>query len=1026
MATSSITNSKKGRGFSRRLSLFKKKKLHQPLSELDSASVDPNDDDDDVYGDDDENDVHMPARSGSSSNGLSNGNSASSSVYSTSTSMGSEKENENRSSTVGRASYTNSDTRALVSPTEAMPLRKIPMMDSQTPFSDAYISDSMQKPTKAIELNNSQALSDTNFDDIKPFRNTGSNPFSQSRWNNLIHKKEEGKKEDQEQQAHQKQSQENMMHKKKDPPKSKKRGFLNQIKSKIDSKVTSASVQQNHSTDSTTLEDKKKFQISETPKFTNKSINTSSPHKNDTSICDTDTMILTRSALSRPFGRTSLPSHLAKQWCVEVSPYYDQSVNCWKYHILVQKDEYSTSGSSFLSPMRSSHYPSNSSKDKNEHSGSPQSVIPQDPAQIPSSPTLSKSFNAANVDRTLKDIVWLERALRDEFHGALIFPSLSMTLTSGTDWTTAVKLDRETFERGEWDPVTLSNELLDAVLEEEDYDVGGDLDGNEKQRPPFDPKLLSDWLSDILNGVRGKGELILNYSASRMVDIMHSEAMESFLYKVNEPLVDLHFMKGKGDRNWLPINFDLGSLPLRDNNDLIDDGNYTLKGLMTFPLICLTACNPDKQFGDPDLILSRRARNRSKQQSPDFWQNSMLSDELKVQSYYIGLQRENTLRAMYRLRILLEKEALVSAAWKRFAISLSNLFTAGKDIESSKVGDSKRKSTSSKVSKDRVDDSLRILAKQKVERATPSLKVLSGMLSAYYADFSSVNPSLLAFTDGLKKLETEKAAFAASSDENWKQALKAVSPLTLFQDTDVIKDAHVLKMEMRVFEQRQSFNESLMKSSLLQLCNSIDIRVFRMSWKFFKMESGQASLLSNAAEKVQKCLGMEVQRETTLEEVTDDYEINIVQRLLDLGSKRKYKYHPYPKSCSSSHTGSESDLISENDSAFMDEEENASMHNPLVDKAMGLVKERGGCWNSDLALTILKVCGIQNAKISVEDSTREVRTIQRLTDSLRAQVDRCEEAISMLKDVAFKVSRYDHAGCDRTISLSLTLMHSGC
>ena len=55
----------------------------------------------------------------------------------------------------------------------------------------------------------------------------------------------------------------------------------------------------------------------------------------------------------------------------------------------------------------------------------------------------------------------------------------------------------------------------------------------------------------------------------------------------------------------------------------------------------------------------------------------------------------------------------------------------------------------------------------------------------------------------------------------------------------------------------------------------------------FKMESGQASLLSNAAGKVQKGLGKEVQEETSVEEVTDDNEIRIVMRLLEVSIPNK-------------------------------------------------------------------------------------------------------------------------------------------
>ena len=975
MTTTATSNKKgsSGRVFGR---LFKKKK-HVPLSTQDTCCSTT----------DDENDNHSNQKLNSYRNSNSNNSNSA------------EKENNRK--------Y-NSNGNKKKNTVQLKPLRNLPLLEQQEQLekdNNHAIGNILSPPSNGNSIrhvndvndagkNVAQTLSDTDFDDIEAFHTEdGCNPFQKRSWDNLVYG-------DGEQQQN-KDIPPKMSHHKKTKGKDKK-----------DKRRKGNNKDSNEDN----------FQISETPKFTNKSPPTNAKN-NITGGGTSDTMVLTRSALSRPFGRTSLPSHLAKIWCVEVSPYYDNSYKCWNYQILVQREEYTTSNNNnFLSPLRGgtvmvgseiSNNANGKGGQNNKNNGTSNNSSPTSPMDYSTEDvTMHNSFTAANVTRTLKDIVWLERALRDEYHGALIFPALSMTLTSGTDWTTAVTLDKETFERGEWDPFTLSNELLDVVLEEEGFYDLDEAEDDEK-RPPFDPKLISDWLNDILNGVRGKGELILNYSTLRMVDVMHSESMERFFYGTNEPLVDLHFMKKeKRGSNWLPLSLDLQNLTFKDRSDNMDEEKCTMKGLITFPLLCLNnlnTCNTIDDFGETDSIISRRDKNRSKQQSPNFWQNSILSDELKVQSYYIGLQRENTLRAMYRLRILLETEALLSAAWKRFAISLSNLFTAGKDIESCKVGDAKGKKKSAKISKEKVDDCLRTLARQKVDRATPSLKVLSSMLSAYYADFSAVNPSLSAFSDGLKQLEREKEAVAASSDENWKQALKAVSPLTLFQDPDSIRDTRTLEMEVRVYEQRQNFNEGLMKASLLQLCNSIDIRVSRMSWKFFKMESGQASLLSNAAEQVRENLANEIQEENDSEENHDEEELELIRRMLDLRLKQNYKFYPRRKSCSSSHNGSEGDLISENGSSFMDESvnDNNSACNGIVDGVLDHAKERLGRWDSKLAVSILKVVGVEKPRICIENTTREVRTVQRLAESLRAQIDRCREAISMLTELDNGVSNLD-------------------
>ena len=42
----------------------------------------------------------------------------------------------------------------------------------------------------------------------------------------------------------------------------------------------------------------------------------------------------------------------------------------------------------------------------------------------------------------------------------------SLAITGGTDWTTALDLDKEAFEleRGQWDPMSISNEILEEAV----------------------------------------------------------------------------------------------------------------------------------------------------------------------------------------------------------------------------------------------------------------------------------------------------------------------------------------------------------------------------------------------------------------------------------------------------------------------------------------------------------------------------------------------------------------------------------
>jgi hypothetical protein len=50
---------------------------------------------------------------------------------------------------------------------------------------------------------------------------------------------------------------------------------------------------------------------------------------------------------------------------------------------------------------------------------------------------------------------------------------------------------------------------------------------------PFevDSRLLTNWLSDVLNGVRGQGELI--FTLRDTIQLIASESMEAFLYRTD-------------------------------------------------------------------------------------------------------------------------------------------------------------------------------------------------------------------------------------------------------------------------------------------------------------------------------------------------------------------------------------------------------------------------------------------------------------------------------------------------------------
>ena len=139
-------------------------------------------------------------------------------------------------------------------------------------------------------------------------------------------------------------------------------------------------------------------------------------HKKEPKLHKNTEMTKVRAALGRPFGRSNLPPHLASNWVVEVSPAeWDADEERWKYRILVQRRSLSE---------------------------------------------LDDSMTTAFTWRSLADFLWLEQALRAEYHGALLLPLLSIAI-------------------GTTDVDNFAQQYLDSTLK--------------------------DWLNDVLNGIRGQG-----------------------------------------------------------------------------------------------------------------------------------------------------------------------------------------------------------------------------------------------------------------------------------------------------------------------------------------------------------------------------------------------------------------------------------------------------------------------------------------------------------------------------------------
>ena len=596
-----------------------------------------------------------------------------------------------------------------------------------------------------------------------------------------------------------------------------------------------------------------------------------------------------------------------------------------------------------------------------------------------------------------------------------------MALFDGNDWTTSDSLNREELLLAKWDPAISAAKMLNSLVTE-----GGKVD----------PQLLSDWLSDVLNAVSGKGERIINFSQS--VDLMSSEGMETFLYRNTDPLPKPY--RDSRDTSWLGLELKQSVnrtknrcsdqqglwsyLTATKNACLYSVGNLNSNYLQldnSNNRICFWSGFCQNEFNVPedtgnvegfdlnldennvfavsDLIMKRRKIVYEKQ-SFSFSAIDFDSDIIKAHKEIILSQREATIRSMYRLRILLEEEVIISAAWKRFAISLSNLYSCEKDIEKLNLGERKNQKfvyCSKMLSKSLIDDNLRLLAKQKVDRAVPPLKVLSGMLSAYFADLSAAVSSLYTYSTVRKAGETKLKDRSI-------QFLSEKGPT----GSQIVKKKLVQKYLLEQRSLTNIINKRLMISSLAMLGKSTNIRVSRMAWKYFKMESGQASLLSHAAKILltKLCFNKDddaMKKEYEESRKSIEEELQVISGFLHLGNK------DFNRSVTNMDVPNGKDSVN-------------TSHSVLGEKALILMRKSPGHWNTEICLSIMRAVGITDVEIKLDESSTNMRSLKKVVKNLRENVKRCTDAVDMLKEMIIGNEAYISNINDETSANSTDVM----
>ena len=342
---------------------------------------------------------------------------------------------------------------------------------------------------------------------------------------------------------------------------------------------------------------------------------------------------------------------------------------------------------------------------------------------------------------------------------------------------------------------------------------------------------LQNWLSDVLNGVRGCGELILQHP---QISIVSSLAMEAFLYRNTSlyPANDETFIPGNGMKEQISVS----------NGKVRSLRNF----LATKPFQCLNVDTATKILNEPfrcgeiddtdDPIKSKLGDLEAPINTHDIQMHNTVLESYRI----LLMHRQHTAtQALRRLKHLINIEMLINTAWKRMAVALVNLLSFECEIGKSPIGD-----TNDVVpDKEMIEDELRIFSRQKHERFLPQLMHLQTLIASYSNDLAQVRPSFDALLDAIGKVvgrhDPKKIKFTPGKGVDWKMIKELAAQRLQQNETKNRSDAQL--------EEKLRNNEAIISDFLKMLVRGIPIRSARTAYKYFKMEANQCMSLSNSA-----------------------------------------------------------------------------------------------------------------------------------------------------------------------------------
>lgn len=626
--------------------------------------------------------------------------------------------------------------------------------------------------------------------------------------------------------------------------------------------------------------------------------------------------------------------------------------------------------------------------------------------------------------RTLQDFCLLELALIQEFSGSLLVPVLELYCVPSAG---------ETDERSKLQVTDNTSPLsLQNLLSSSDA---------------LEPEVLQWWLTDVIHGIRGDGEVILNHATPQQVIL--SDSMQIFFSQAKPGEVIYKNLTLKGTAATYASTFGKNYSQTRINATIAPDA--LLRSMLScFSIGVDSHNNCNTNFGSTNAtamtdffpkcssrsVLSTDTRDGIHVASHNFIDSSSVAwnehaglaqfstrhgrenysapnNSDIIDAYNVFFESFNSIIPFVQQKIdlLLQLESTHGIAWKSFSDSLSNFLSFEKEILECKIGtpssaENRNKFFPKSFKKNEIDDCLKLLAHHKEERGTLGLQALHIMIESFHTDTRSIPRSLNVYLLTYHKMVRGGAVqppmqknthLSHDSSHQNSSAVESAERVKQFvvQKIDLVKKQLNLGTEtmasttLNDFEDDTCVNSSLHESftkhspscnkiladeamlhlALGRLSQATPVRIARMSWKYFKAEAAQASLLSSAAADLKSKLAqssienqMHVLKEMNDEQslIDDAAERTLVERILDLSASDGY----------------------------------LATHREI---ALEHHREQVGRWDAQFTLTILAATGVADAQVRIEETTRELRFVRNIAIELRKCVDHYAESLEAIK-----------------------------